>query len=203
MRTDSPLFCILTSSVQFVLATFRGAHSRRWVCLHHSRYLLDTAIRIKTKAGTFTNLPTVQPKALSLQGSAARWFRASGMWRYIGKESRRVPALLAMEGKMAGLILNRQPTDSVTRRGVLIGTAASLLCTPAIVRASSLMPVRGLIMPIERPNAGFAERLCYSFLDYDLKIGRTESSLLFNGRRLSEGEMRRIVAYGWRHGFVK
>jgi len=124
----------------------KRCYKRLRVCLHHSGYLLDTAIRIKTKAGTFTNLPTVQPKALSLQGSAARWFRASGMWPYIGKESRRVPALLAMEGKMAGPILNRQFTDSVTRRGVLIGTAASLLCTPAIVRASSLMPVRGLIM---------------------------------------------------------
>ncbi len=30
----------------------------------------------------------------------------------------------------------------ITRRSILIGAAASLICAPAIVRATSLMPVR-------------------------------------------------------------
>ena len=32
----------------------------------------------------------------------------------------------------------------ITRRSIFIGAAASLLCAPAIVRATSLMPVRSL-----------------------------------------------------------
>jgi hypothetical protein len=32
----------------------------------------------------------------------------------------------------------------ITRRSIFIGAAASLLCAPAIVRAASLMPLRGL-----------------------------------------------------------
>jgi hypothetical protein len=46
-----------------------------------------------------------------------------------------------------------------TRRKLLIGVAASLLCTPAIVRVGSLMPVRGIILPIQRNYYGFLERL--------------------------------------------
>ena len=34
--------------------------------------------------------------------------------------------------------------NTMTRRTLFIGAAASLICAPAIVRAASLMPVRGL-----------------------------------------------------------
>ena len=37
----------------------------------------------------------------------------------------------------------------MTRRNVFIGAAASLICAPAIVRATSLMPVRGFITVFE------------------------------------------------------
>ena len=47
----------------------------------------------------------------------------------------------------------------ITRRKLLIGAAASLLCAPAIVRIGSLMPVRGIIFPIQRNYYGFLERL--------------------------------------------
>src|SRR5271156_4466716 len=46
-----------------------------------------------------------------------------------------------------------------TRRELLIGAAASLLCAPAIVRVGSLMPVRGFVFPTERHYFGFVERL--------------------------------------------
>jgi hypothetical protein len=52
----------------------------------------------------------------------------------------------------------------LTRR-VFIGVAASVLYAPAIVRATSLMPVRSIIMPAERPYAGFVDRLLYDGCD--------------------------------------
>jgi hypothetical protein len=54
---------------------------------------------------------------------------------------------------------------------IFLGAAASLLCAPAIVRATSLMPVRNLMLPIERPWAGFCERLFYHSLECDLRAG--------------------------------
>jgi hypothetical protein len=38
--------------------------------------------------------------------------------------------------------------SALSRRGCLIGVTSTALCAPAIVQAASLMPVRGLIMPI-------------------------------------------------------
>ena len=34
----------------------------------------------------------------------------------------------------------------ITRRSIFIGAAASLFCAPAIVRAASLMPIKGVIL---------------------------------------------------------
>src|SRR6516225_7153204 len=91
----------------------------------------------------------------------------------------------------------------LTRRSVFIGAAASVLCVPAIVRATSLMPVRGMIMPVERLYAGFVDRLLYDGCDKALKAGRIESTFFVNDRKLSEAEMRRIVAYARSYGFLK
>lgn len=38
-----------------------------------------------------------------------------------------------------------------SRRSFLTGLGAALITAPAVVRASSLMPVRGLVMPVEQP----------------------------------------------------
>jgi hypothetical protein len=115
-----------------------------------------------------------------------------------------------VEGKMAGLISNRQST--VTRRGAFIGATASLLCAPAIVRAAGLMPVRGVILPVElrkfekiseMPQEGFWRRVMFAACDRDLKEGRTESSIIVNYHRLSETEMCDLVAYAQKYGFLK
>lgn len=39
--------------------------------------------------------------------------------------------------------------SALSRRGLLVGMTATLVTAPAIVRAASLMPVRGLVMPVE------------------------------------------------------
>ena len=44
---------------------------------------------------------------------------------------------------MTALISNHD--GLITRRSIFIGAAASLICAPAIVRATSLMPVRALM----------------------------------------------------------
>jgi hypothetical protein len=38
------------------------------------------------------------------------------------------------------------------RRSFLLGLGASLVAAPAVVRATSLMPVRGIVMPVELPD---------------------------------------------------
>ena len=65
----------------------------------------------------------------------------------------------------------------ITRRSIFIGAAASLICAPAIVRATSLMPVRSLRGPIGPQYAGFCERLFYHSLDCGLRAGRISTVL--------------------------
>lgn len=50
-------------------------------------------------------------------------------------------------------------TPNSTRRSLLVGASATLLCAPCIVRAASLMPVQGIVFPTERNYYGFLERL--------------------------------------------
>ena len=104
---------------------------------------------------------------------------------------------------MTALISNHN--GLITRRSIFIGAAASLICAPAIVRATSLMPVRALML-IERPlpigpqYAGFCERLMYHSLDSNLRAGRM--STVVNGKIIPEAEARRLVAYARAHGFL-
>ena len=94
----------------------------------------------------------------------------------------------------------------ITRRSIFIGAAASLICAPAIVRATSLMPVRTLMLPIERPlpigpqYAGFCERLMYHSLDSNLRAGQMNTVL--NGKTIPEDDARRMVAYARAEGWL-
>ena len=87
----------------------------------------------------------------------------------------------------------------ITRRSILVGIGASLICAPAIVRATSLMPVRRPPPPFGPQYAGFCERLLYHSLDSNLRAGRT--STVLNGEIIPETDARRMVAhaqdYGW------
>jgi hypothetical protein len=94
----------------------------------------------------------------------------------------------------------------MTRRSILIGAAASLICAPAIVRAASLMPVRSLILPIKRssrldPLGEFYRRCFYHNLDFELRTGRSMSTVS-NGKIISVAEARRMVARARAEGWL-
>jgi hypothetical protein len=59
----------------------------------------------------------------------------------------------------------------MTRRRIFAGAASLVMLAPSIVRAATLMKVRGLILPIEHPSAGFVERLRFQFLEAALRRG--------------------------------
>ena len=83
---------------------------------------------------------------------------------------------------------------------MIFGAAASLLCAPVVVRATSLMPVRGLLLPIEPVTAGFCQRLMYQSLARGLEAGRM--STILNGEVVLESEARRMVAYARTQGWL-
>jgi hypothetical protein len=102
------------------------------------------------------------------------------------------------------------PTTSplMDRRNFLVAATAPLLCAPAIVRASSLMPIKvvgwtPLTLPAhehgERPSAGWAERVAYQMMDHVLK--KPERAASFYGG-ISESKMRSMVAHARRHNFL-
>jgi hypothetical protein len=109
----------------------------------------------------------------------------------------------------------RTSSPLMARRNFLVAATASLLCAPAIVRASSLMPIKvvdwtPLASPVneiwergERPSAGWAERVGYNMMDHVLETGWTpERAASFYGG-MSESKMRSMVAYARRQGFLK
>ena len=88
-----------------------------------------------------------------------------------------------------------------TRRRIFVGGVASVICAPAIVRAESLMPIRALIVPMQRVHAGFVERLRFHCMEQLLKNGwTTERATTFGG--ISENEARRQVTYARMHGLL-
>ena len=77
---------------------------------------------------------------------------------------------------MTALISNHD--GLITRRSIFIGAAASLICAPAILRATSLMPVRRLPLHTLNPMGEFYRRCFYHSLDSDLKAGRSMSTVI-------------------------
>jgi hypothetical protein len=97
----------------------------------------------------------------------------------------------------------------MTRRSIVIGAAASLICAPAIVRAASLMPVRGLPLPFLNPERktpktlGEWYQLCfYTNLDNDLRAGRAMTYGPIGGKTISVTEGYRIVAHARAEGWL-
>ncbi len=82
------------------------------------------------------------------------------------------------------------PTGSpmIVRRELLIGASASLLCAPAIVRTASLMPVRGIIVPVQQNYYGFVYRL---WIDSLYRSGKLEGAALT--RAIEQGLLNHIT----------
>jgi hypothetical protein len=78
---------------------------------------------------------------------------------------------------MTALISSSDHSKLLTRRSIVIGAAALMICAPAIVRVTSLMPVRRLPFPFGPQSAGFVERLYLHALERSLqaalRTGRT------------------------------
>jgi hypothetical protein len=97
----------------------------------------------------------------------------------------------------------------MTRRNLLIGAVASLICAPAIARAASLMPVRGLPLQFLNPErkipktVGEWYQLCfYNNLDNDLRAGRAMTYGSIGGKTISRAEGSRIVAQARAEGWL-
>jgi hypothetical protein len=101
-------------------------------------------------------------------------------------------------------------TDTeMTRRSILFAAAASLICAPAIVRAASLMPVRGVSLqrlnPVRKIPQMVGEwyQLCfYNNLDNDLRAGRAMTYGPIGGKTISVAEGYQIVAHARAEGWL-
>jgi hypothetical protein len=94
----------------------------------------------------------------------------------------------------------------MTRRNIFIGAAASLICAPAIVRAASLMPVRGLPLQFLNPEfldplGQFYRRNFYHSLDSELRASRGMSTVS-NEKIISIAEAHRMVARARAQGWL-
>jgi hypothetical protein len=105
---------------------------------------------------------------------------------------------------MVALIPNNDQRSLLARRSVIIGAAASLICAPAIMRVTNLMPVRRLPLPFGPQYAGYVERLYLhaleSSLQTALRAGRANIEL--SGRKIPIDDGPRRVAYAQAHGFL-
>lgn len=80
--------------------------------------------------------------------------------------------------------------EAATRRQFLMG-AGAVLTAPAIVRASSLMPVRQLVVLPLRRECGLVWRLCIESVEWGLVAGRLTT--VINGAVVTEKRAYEIV----------
>jgi hypothetical protein len=97
----------------------------------------------------------------------------------------------------------------MTRRNILIGAAASLICAPAIVRAASLMPVRGLPLQFLSPErkipktvGEWYQQCFYNNLKNQLRAGHAMTYGPIGGPRITVAEGYRIVAQARADGWL-
>jgi hypothetical protein len=132
-----------------------------------------------------------------------RGFHEGGMWPFRRQTYQTGARPRTKRGLMITSIPNDQRDHQITRRDIILGVAASLICAPAIVRITNLMPVRRLPFPFGPQSAGFVERLYLHALERhvrNLRAGQT--STIFNGTTLDPANARRRVAYAQAHGFL-
>lgn len=105
---------------------------------------------------------------------------------------------------MTALIPDNDHGSLLARRSIIIGAAASLICAPAIVRVTNLMPVRRLPFPYGPQYAGFVDRLFLHSIESSLKAclraGRTIVEV--GSHKIPVESAQRTVAFALAHGFL-
>ena len=95
----------------------------------------------------------------------------------------------------------RSKMTAMTRRSIFIAAAAALICAPAIVRTTGLMPVPGRPLQFLSPLGEFYRRCFYRSLENDLRAGRSMSTVI-DGKIVSVVEARRMVALARAQGWL-
>ena len=104
---------------------------------------------------------------------------------------------------MTALVPNNNPSSLLARRSIIIRAAVSLICAPAIVRVTSLMPVRRLPFPFGPQYAGFVKCLYLHSLESHVRnLSAGQTSTIFNGRSMDVASARRQVASAQAHGLL-
>ena len=105
---------------------------------------------------------------------------------------------------MTALIPNNDHSSLLARRSIIIGAAASLICTPAIVLFTNLMPVRRLPFPYGPQYAGYVDRLFLHSIESSLKAclraGRTIVEV--GNHKIPVESAQRKVAFAQAHGWL-
>jgi hypothetical protein len=99
------------------------------------------------------------------------------------------------------LLTDRHQDYRMTRRSIFIGAAAALICAPAIMRATGLMPVPSLPLQVLNPLGAFYRRCFYHSIESDLRAGRSMSTVI-DGKFVSVVEARRMVAHARAQGWL-
>ena len=90
----------------------------------------------------------------------------------------------------------------VSRRSLLLGLAAWSISAPAIVRASTLMPIRRIVLPeVNLPWAGYVERVFYNALATNLRRGQI--TVRINGTIPTLCEAERLVSKARQNGWIQ
>jgi hypothetical protein len=127
-----------------------------------------------------------------------------GCGRFGGKNSRSAPGLLQTGGLVTAPIPKNDHNSLLARRSILIGAAASLLCAPAIVRVTNLMPVRRLPFPFGPQYAGYVDRLFLHSIESSLKacLRAGQTIVEVGSHKIPVESAQRTVAFAQAHGFI-
>jgi hypothetical protein len=103
---------------------------------------------------------------------------------------------------MTALISGLHYDSQLTRKTILIGAAASLICAPSVVRAASLMPICSVIAPANRIYVGFVDRLRLHCMEQALRRGwnAERDGSFFGG--ISESHAKASAANARVHGWL-
>jgi hypothetical protein len=125
-----------------------------------------------------------------------------GCGRFDSKNSGAAPGLLAKRRVHGGAIPDIDHDSRLTRRSI-IGAAAALICMPAIVRVTNLMP--GAFASFAKTQyAGFVERPYLHALEISLQAGARASrnSIEVGSHKIRVESARRSVTFAQAQGWL-